>query len=169
MLAIKDMAGLCKPEAARLLVAKLREELDIPIHFHTHDTAGIQASSILNAAGQGLEIADGALASMSGGTSQVNLNTLVEALRFSPRESRLDTNSLTQLSEYWKAVRQFYAPFEGESLVAAGDLYQHEMPGGQYTNLYQQAKALGLAPRSSRSRQRVRRLVTLHCSWSPTI
>lgn len=150
MLAVKDMAGLCKPEAARKLVATLRQEIGIPIHFHTHDTAGIQASSILNAAGEGLEIADGALASMSGGTSQVNLNTLVEALRFSPRESRLDTDALTHLSEYWKAVRQLYAPFEGESLVAGGDLYQHEMPGGQYTNLYQQAKALGLADRWDR-------------------
>lgn len=150
MLAVKDMAGLCKPEAARKLVATLRQEIGIPIHFHTHDTAGIQASSILNAAGEGLEIADGALASMSGGTSQVNLNTLVEALRFSPRESRLDTDALTQLSEYWKAVRQLYAAFEGESLVAGGDLYQHEMPGGQYTNLYQQAKALGLADRWDR-------------------
>lgn len=147
MLAIKDMAGLCKPAAARKLVAALRQEIGIPIHFHTHDTAGIQASSILNAADEGLEIADGALASMSGGTSQVNLNTLVEAIRFSDRASRLDTDALTQLSEYWKAVRQLYAPFEGESLVAGGDLYQHEMPGGQYTNLYQQAKALGLAPR----------------------
>jgi len=147
ILAIKDMAGLCKPAAARLLVSTLRQELDIPIHFHTHDTAGIQASSILNAADEGLEIADGAVASMSGGTSQVNLNTLVEALRFSKRESRLDTDALTQLSEYWKSVRQFYAPFEGESLVAAGDLYQHEMPGGQYTNLFQQAKALGLSHR----------------------
>lgn len=147
MLAIKDMAGLCKPAAARLLVSTLRQEIDIPIHFHTHDTAGIQASSILNAAEEGLEIADGALASMSGGTSQVNLNTLVEALRFSKRQSQLDTDALTQLSEYWKSVRQFYSPFEGEALVAAGDLYQHEMPGGQYTNLYQQAKALGLAPR----------------------
>ena len=147
ILAIKDMAGLCKPAAARLLVSTLRQELEIPIHFHTHDTAGIQASSILNAADEGLEIADGAVASMSGGTSQVNLNTLVEALRFSKRESRLDTDALTQLSEYWKSVRQFYAPFEGESLVAAGDLYQHEMPGGQYTNLFQQAKALGLSHR----------------------
>ncbi|MFY8199423.1 MAG: biotin/lipoyl-containing protein, partial [Pirellula staleyi] len=114
-------------------------------HFHTHDTAGIQAASILNAADEGLEIADGAFASMSGGTSQVNLNTLVESLRYSPRESRLKTDALTEISEYWKAARQFYSPFESESLVAGGDLYQHEMPGGQYTNLYQQAKALGLA------------------------
>ena len=144
ILAIKDMAGLCKPAAAKLLVATLKQEVGIPIHFHTHDTAGIQAASLLNAAGEGLEIADGAFASMSGGTSQVNLNTLVESIRYSPRESKLQTDALTQISEYWKAVRQFYSPFESESLVAGGDLYQHEMPGGQYTNLYQQAKALGL-------------------------
>ena len=145
ILAIKDMAGLCKPAAAKKLVATLKQEIGIPIHFHTHDTAGIQAASILYAADEGLEIADGAFASMSGGTSQVNLNTLVESLRFSPRDSQLKTDALTELSEYWKAARQFYAPFESESLVAAGDLYQHEMPGGQYTNLYQQAKALGLS------------------------
>ncbi len=145
ILAIKDMAGLCKPAAAKKLVATLKQEIGIPIHFHTHDTAGIQAASILNAADEGLEIADGAFASMSGGTSQVNLNTLVESLRFSPRDSQLKTDAMTELSEYWKAARQFYAPFESESLVAAGDLYQHEMPGGQYTNLYQQARALGLS------------------------
>jgi pyruvate carboxylase len=145
ILAIKDMAGLCKPAAAKLLVATLKQEIGIPIHFHTHDTAGIQASSILNAADEGLEIADGAFASMSGGTSQVNLNTLVESLRYSSRESKLQTDAMTEISEYWKAARQFYSPFESESLVAGGDLYQHEMPGGQYTNLYQQAKALGLA------------------------
>ncbi len=97
------------------------------------------------AAEEGLEIADGALAPLSGGTSQVNLNTLVEALRSSPRNSELSTDALTSLADYWKAVREFYAPFESESLTAAGDLYEHEMPGGQYTNLYQQARALGLA------------------------
>ena len=145
ILAIKDMAGLCKPTAATQLIRALKQEIGIPIHFHTHDTAGIQAASILNAAEQGLEIADAAFASMSGGTSQVNLNTLAEAIRSSDRESQLQTDALTQISEYWKGVRQFYSPFESESLVAGGDLYQHEMPGGQYTNLYQQAKALGLA------------------------
>lgn len=145
ILAIKDMAGLCKPKAATELIKALKQEIGIPIHFHTHDTAGIQAASILNGADAGLEIADAAFASMSGGTSQVNLNTLVEAIRGTERASQLDTDALTQISEYWKGVRQFYAPFESESLVAGGDLYQHEMPGGQYTNLYQQAKALGLA------------------------
>ncbi len=146
ILAIKDMAGLCKPEAARQLVRALKQEIGLPIHFHTHDTAGIQAASIMNASSEGLEIADGALAPFSGGTSQVNLNTLVEALRYSPRESRVTTQSMNELADYWKAVREFYRPFESESLVAAGDLYEHEMPGGQYTNLYQQAKSLGLAP-----------------------
>jgi pyruvate carboxylase len=145
ILAIKDMAGLCKAEAARRLVKALKQEIGLPIHFHTHDTAGIQAASIINAAEEGLEIADGALAPFSGGTSQVNLNTLVEALRFSTRESRVETEAMNHLADYWKAVREFYQPFESEALVAAGDLYEHEMPGGQYTNLYQQAKSLGLA------------------------
>ncbi len=137
MLAIKDMAGLCKPEAARVLVRTLKQEIGIPIHFHTHDTAGIQAASILSAASEDLDIADAALASLSGGTSQVNLNTLVEALRFGPRESQLSSDVLVELSAYWQAVREFYAPFESEPLAAGGDLYEHEMPGGQYTNLYQ--------------------------------
>ncbi len=147
MLAIKDMAGLLKPEAARTLVRTLKQEIGIPIHFHTHDTAGIQAASILSAADEGLDIADGALSSMSGGTSQVNLNTLVEALRYGPRASTLATQPLNELSNYWKAVREFYLPFESEALAADGALYEHEMPGGQYTNLYHQAHALGLADR----------------------
>jgi pyruvate carboxylase len=147
MLGIKDMAGLLKPAAARILVRALRQEIGIPIHFHTHDTAGIQAASILSAAEEDLDAADGALSSMSGGTSQVNLNTLVEALRFGPRASGLCTNALTELSNYWKEVREFYAPFESEALAASGDLYEHEMPGGQYTNLYHQAHSLGLADR----------------------
>ncbi|QDV22270.1 pyruvate carboxylase [Aureliella helgolandensis] len=147
ILAIKDMAGLCKPAAARQLIKALKQEIGIPIHFHTHDTAGLQAASILAGAEEDLDIADAALASLSGGTSQVNLNTLVESLRFGPRDSALSTSALTELSTYWKAVREFYLPFESEALAAGGDLYEHEMPGGQYTNLYQQARALGLADR----------------------
>jgi pyruvate carboxylase len=147
LLAIKDMAGLCKPAAAKMLVKALREEISIPIHFHTHDTAGTQVASILAAADEGLQIADAALAPLSGGTSQVNLNTLVEALRFTKRESGLQTEPLTELANYWQAVREFYLPFESLTLPATGDLYEHEMPGGQYTNLFQQARALGLADR----------------------
>jgi pyruvate carboxylase len=145
ILAIKDMAGLCKPLAARQLVQALKQELGIPIHFHTHDTAGIQAAAVLQAAEVGLDIADAAMAPMSGGTSQPNLNTLVEAIRFSPRAGGLDVDRLDQIADYWRSVREFYTPFESQVLPAMGDLYQHEMPGGQYTNLYQQARALGLA------------------------
>ncbi|TXT18305.1 MAG: pyruvate carboxylase, partial [Planctomycetota bacterium] len=145
ILAIKDMAGLCKPRAARELVRTLKQEIGIPIHFHTHDTGGIQAASILMAAEEGLDIADGAMAPMSGGTSQPNLNFLSESLRFSPRETGLNSLHLDDLAAYWKAVRQFYSPFESEQQPATTDLYSHEMPGGQYTNLFQQAKSLGLA------------------------
>ena len=147
LLAIKDMAGLCKPAAARTLVRTLRQEIGIPIHFHTHDTAGTQIASILAAADEGLAIADAALAPLSGGTSQVNLNTLVEALRYTPRASELKTEPLTELATYWHAAREFYLPFESVALAATGDLYEHEMPGGQYTNLYEQARALGLSDR----------------------
>jgi pyruvate carboxylase len=146
-LAVKDMAGLCKPYAAQKLVKTLKQEIGIPIHFHTHDTAGIQAASILKAAEADLDIADAAMAPLSGGTSQVNLNTLVESLRFTPRDTGLDAAALDGLAEYWAAVREYYAPFETESLPATSDLYRHEMPGGQYTNLFQQARALGLADR----------------------
>ncbi len=145
LLAIKDMAGLCKPAAARTLLKALKQEIGIPIHFHTHDTAGTQVASILAAAEEGLQIADAAFAPLSGGTSQVNLNTLVESLRFTSRQSDLQTDALTQIANYWLIVRQFYKPFESETLPATGDLYEHEMPGGQYTNLYHQARALGLA------------------------
>ena len=145
ILAIKDMAGLCKPYAAELLVKTLKQEVGIPIHFHTHDTAGTQVGAIVKAADANVDIADAAMASMSGGTSQPNLNTLVETLRFTPRDTQLDAEPLNQISEYWRAVRQFYAAFESESVPATADLYDHEMPGGQYTNLFEQARALGLA------------------------
>jgi pyruvate carboxylase len=147
ILAIKDMAGLCKPAAARQLVKALKEEIGIPVHFHTHDTAGIQAASILGAAEMQLDIADAAMAPMSGGTSQPNLNTLVEALRFTPRDTQLEAERLDPIATYWHAVRQLYSAFESDALPATADLYSHEMPGGQYTNLYQQAVALGLADR----------------------
>jgi pyruvate carboxylase len=147
MLAIKDMAGLCKPYAARLLVKTLKQEIGIPIHFHTHDTAGMQAASILEGAEQQLDIADGAMAAMSGGTSQPNLNAVVEALRFTERDTGLDGRKLAAISDYWQAVREFYLPFDSNLLPATADLYSHEMPGGQYTNLYHQARALGLADR----------------------
>jgi len=145
ILAIKDMAGLCKPFAAASLIETLKQEIGIPVHFHTHDTAGTQVAAILNGAEKNLDIADAAMAPLSGGTSQPNLNTLNEALRFTARETGLDSERLDQVAEYWRVARQFYTPFESEVLPGTADLYNHEMPGGQYTNLFQQADALGLA------------------------
>ncbi len=145
ILAIKDMAGLCKPYAAELLVKTLKQEVGLPIHFHTHDTAGTQIGAIIKGAEVKLDIADAAMAPMSGGTSQPNLNTLTEALRFGKRETGLNSEALDEIAEYWRCARQFYAPFEASVLPATADLYDHQMPGGQYTNLYEQARALGLA------------------------
>ncbi len=147
ILCIKDMAGLCKPYAAELLVKTLKQEIGIPIHFHTHDTAGMQAASIFKGAEAKLNIADAAMAPMSGGTSQPNLNAIVEGLRFTKRETGLDAEKLNRIADYWQAVREFYLPFDSVMLPATAELYEHEMPGGQYTNLYQQARAIGLADR----------------------
>src|SRR5437763_9893897 len=141
ILGIKDMAGLCRPYAAYALVKALRDEIDIPIHFHTHDTSGINASSILRACDAGVDIADAAIASMSGVTSQPNLNSLVAALQHTPRDTGLDLRSLNHLSDYWEAVREFYYPFEEGMKSGTAEVYLHEMPGGQYTNLRQQAKS----------------------------
>ncbi len=145
LLAIKDMAGLCKPYAAELLVHTLKQEIGIPVHFHTHDTSGVQAAAILKASEAGLDVADGAMASMSGLTSQPNLNSVVEALRFTRRDSGLGYESLQAMSRYWEAVREYYAPFESGMMASTADVYTNEIPGGQYTNLFQQAEAVGLA------------------------
>src|SRR5262249_25298284 len=107
-LAIKDMAGLCKPYAAFELVQKLKEEVDLPIHFHTHDTSGMNAATVLKAADAGVDIADGAVAAMSGGTSQPNLNAIVAALRNTPRDTGLDSEALNDCSDYWETVRTYY-------------------------------------------------------------
>jgi len=147
LIAIKDMAGLCKPVAAERLIKTLRDEVGVPIHFHTHDIGGAQAASVLRGADVGLDIADGAVASMAGLTSQPSLNALVESLRFTPRDTGLDPAALIEMSRYWGAVRELYAPFESGPRSPAADLYELEMPGGQYSNLFEQAKALGLAPR----------------------
>jgi pyruvate carboxylase len=147
ILAIKDMAGLCKPYAAELLVRTLKQELDIPVHFHTHDTSGVQAAAIVKASEAGLDIADGAIASMSGLTSQPNLNSVVEALRFTPRDSSLGFDSLQAMARYWEAAREYYAPFETGMMAGTADVYRNEIPGGQYTNLFQQARAVGLSAR----------------------
>ena len=147
ILAIKDMAGLLKPFAARKLIKALREEVGVPIHFHTHDTAGVQAASILMGSEAGVNIVDGAISSMSSMTSQPNLNSIVAALAHTPRETGLDAVALEDLSDYWEAVRRYYQPFEEGMLAPTTSVYEHEMPGGQYTNLRVQAKSLGLESR----------------------
>ena len=147
IVAIKDMAGLCKPDAAYALVKALRDEIDVPIHFHTHDTSGVSAASVLRAADAGVDIADGAIASLSGMTSQPCLNSLAAALRHTPRDSGLNLEVLDEVSRYWAAVRELYYPFEEGLRAPDAEVYRHEMPGGQYTNLRQQAKSLGLQDR----------------------
>jgi pyruvate carboxylase len=144
ILCIKDMAGLCKPYAAFELVKRLRDETDLPVHFHTHDTSGINAASLLEASDAGADIADAALAAMSGVTSQPNLNSIVEALRHTPRDTKLDIDALNECSDYWETVRTYYLPFDSGPKAGSARLYQHEIPGGQYTNLREQASALGL-------------------------
>ena len=146
-LAIKDMAGLCKPYAAFRLVKALREEVEIPIHFHTHDTSGINTASLLKAAEAGVDIADAAIASMSGGTSQPNLNSAVEALRHTPRDTQLDMAALNECSDYWETVRSYYLPFDSGPKAGSARLYEHEIPGGQFTNLREQAASMGLGHR----------------------
>ncbi len=147
LIAIKDMAGLCKPMATERLIQALRDEIAVPVHFHTHDIGGAGAASVLRGAQVGLDIADGAIASMAGLTSQPSLNAIVESLRFTPRETGADPAALIEMSRYWAEVRELYEPFESGPRSPAADLYELEMPGGQYSNLFQQAKALGLAAR----------------------
>ena len=147
VLGIKDMAGLCKPEAARRLVTALKESVGIPIHFHTHDTSGISAASVLAAADAGVDAADAAMDAWSGLTSQPNLGSIAEALRNTPRDTGLDRHALDVVNTYWEAVRHQYAPFESDMRAGASEVYEHEMPGGQYTNLRQQARALGIEAR----------------------
>jgi pyruvate carboxylase len=146
-LCIKDMAGLCRPFAAKKLVKALKEEVGLPIHFHTHDTSGINASSILSAAEAGVDICDAAISSMSGCTSQPNLNSIVAALEHTPRATGLDPDALQEFSDYWAHVRSFYKPFDTAEPYGTAEVYLHEMPGGQYTNLKEQAESLGIGHR----------------------
>ena len=146
-LAIKDMAGVCRPYAAYQLVKALKEEIGIPVHFHTHDTSGVAAASVLEANDAQVDIVDLALAAMSGSTSQPNLNSVVAALQHSARDTGLDLAALNEFSDYWEQVRALYAPFDTSPKSGTAEVYLHEMPGGQYTNLKEQANAMGLANR----------------------
>ncbi|MBV8552729.1 MAG: pyruvate carboxylase [Acidobacteriaceae bacterium] len=147
ILCIKDMAGLLRPYSAYKLIKTLREEVGVPIHLHTHDTSGINASTILKAAEAGVHVADGAISSMSGTTSQPNLNSLVAALAHTERDTALNFEALNRCSDYWETVRAYYTPFDEAPKSGSADVYIHEMPGGQYTNLKAQAEAMGLGER----------------------
>ena len=147
VLGLKDMAGLLKPAAATLLVRALKDELDIPVHFHTHDTSGIAGATILAAAEAGVDAADAAMDAFSGGTSQACLGSIVEALRGGPRETGLDISQVRGISDYWEQVRAQYGAFESGLQAPASEVYLHEMPGGQFTNLKAQAQSLGLEDR----------------------
>ncbi|MEM7017107.1 MAG: pyruvate carboxylase [Pseudomonadota bacterium] len=147
MLAIKDMAGLLKPASARVLIKALREVTDLPIHLHTHDTSGAAAATLLTAIEEGVDAVDGAIDTMSGMTSQPCLGSVVEALRFTERDSGLDGEAIRTLSFYWEAARNQYAAFESDLKSGASEVYLHEMPGGQFTNLREQARSMGLDSR----------------------
>jgi pyruvate carboxylase len=144
VLGVKDMAGLLRPRAAYTLVKALKEEIGLPVHFHTHDTSGIGAASVLAAVDAGADAVDGAMDAMSGLTSQPNLGSLVEALRYGPRDSGIDPDRLRLISAYWEQVRRQYAAFESDFRAGTSEVYVHAMPGGQYTNLREQAHALGI-------------------------
>ena len=147
VLGLKDMAGLLKPAAAKALVSALKNEVSLPIHLHTHDTSGIAAATILAAAEAGVDAVDAAMDAFSGGTSQPCLGSIVEALRNTPRDTGLDMAAIRQLSNYWEAVRGQYKAFESGIPAPASEVYLHEMPGGQFTNLKAQARGLGLEER----------------------
>jgi pyruvate carboxylase len=144
VLAIKDMGGLCQPRAAAVLVKALKEEVGLPIHFHTHDTSGIAAASVLAAIEAGADAVDGAVDALSGLTSQPNLGSIIEALRFGPRDTGVDPDKLRIISTYWEQVRRGYLAFESDIRAGASEVYVHGMPGGQYTNLREQARMLGI-------------------------
>jgi len=147
ILAVKDMAGLCRPFAARALIKALRSEIALPVHFHTHDTSGVNAASVLMAAESGVDVVDAAISSMSGSTSQPNLNSLVAALQNTPRASGISLGALDEFADYWEQVRTYYAPFDTSPRTGSAEVYLHEMPGGQFTNLKEQAASMGLAHR----------------------
>ncbi len=147
ILAIKDMAGLLKPYAAEVLVSELKQALDIPVHLHTHDTAGIQSATYLKAIEAGVDAIDVAVGAISGLTSQPSFNSIVAMMEGHERENPTDLVALNSVSNYWERVRAYYYPFESGMMAGSAEVYIHEIPGGQYTNLQAQAQSLGLEDR----------------------
>ncbi|UII20353.1 pyruvate carboxylase [Fulvivirga ligni] len=144
ILAIKDMAGLLKPKSAEVLITELKKAVDLPIHLHTHDTSSIQSTTYWKAINAGVDVVDVAISSMSGLTSQPNFNSMLAALEGHERENKFDIHSLNKYSNYWEDVREYYYPFESELKAGTAEVYEHEIPGGQYSNLRPQARGLGL-------------------------
>lgn len=144
ILAIKDMAGLLKPYSAELLIKELKKSIDIPIHLHTHDTSSIQAAMYLKAIEAGVDVVDVSIGSMSGLTSQPNFNSIVGMMQGHERELKFNLDALNQYSNYWEDVREFYYPFESDLKAGTAEVYENEIPGGQYSNLRPQAESLGL-------------------------
>ncbi|MFT6215039.1 MAG: pyruvate carboxylase [Roseivirga sp.] len=144
ILCIKDMAGLLQPRAASVLISALKETVDLPIHLHTHDTSSMQATTYYEAIKAGVDILDVAIASMSGLTSQPNFNSLVASLKGHERDPKIDLKKLNEYSNYWEDVREYYYPFESGLKAGTAQIYEHEIPGGQYSNLRPQAASLGL-------------------------
>jgi pyruvate carboxylase len=147
IIGIKDMAGLLKPYAAEILIKELKDKIDLPIHLHTHDTASVQSATYLKAIESGVDAIDCALGGLSGLTSQPNLNSIVEMLENTPYALNMNILSLNKYSSYWENVREVYYPFESGLKAGAADVYYHEIPGGQYSNLKPQAISLGLGDR----------------------
>ncbi len=147
VLGLKDMAGLLKPAAARVLITALKNEIGLPVHFHTHDTSGAAAATVLAAVDAGVDAIDLAMDAFSGGTSQPCMGSVIEALRHTPRDTGLDPAAIRAISDYWQGVRGQYAAFESGLPAPASEVYLHEMPGGQFTNLKAQARSLGLEDR----------------------
>lgn len=144
ILCIKDMAGLLKPKAATMLIQELKSSINIPIHLHTHDTAGIQSATYLKAIDAGVDVIDVALSSMSGTTSQPNFNSIVAMMQGHEREHKMNLSALNEHSNYWEDVREWYYPFEADLKSPTAEVYANEIPGGQYSNLRPQARGLGL-------------------------
>ncbi|MDB6180301.1 pyruvate carboxylase [Paracoccus fistulariae] len=147
LLGLKDMAGLLKPPAARQLIRTLKEEVGLPVHFHTHDTSGMGGATILAATEAGVDVVDCAMDALSGNTSQPTMGSVVEALAGTDRDTGLDIGAIRQISNYWERVRENYAAFESGLQAPASEVYLHEMPGGQFTNLKAQARSMGLEDR----------------------
>ena len=154
ILAIKDMTGLLKPYAAKELVSALKDAIKLPVHLHTHDTSSLQSATYLKAIESGVDVVDVALGGVSGLTSQPNFNAVVEMMKGQKRENKYDINSLNQFSNYWEIVREYYYPFESGLKAGTADVYHHEIPGGQYSNLGPQARGLGLIEKFEEIKQR---------------